>query len=112
MKKLTNINMGIDSMAKNYLAVHAKGIRLNMDYGKKVFPESEVNSRTGPIGSIELKRYPLNDGTCAEEFVQAILKDEEGKKLYFLGLEAHGKILIWPVAKIREKICSQICSRK
>lgn len=104
MEGLVNINMGIDSMAKSYLAVHSKGVTFRMDYGKKHFPESVVYDRFGTIPSIELRRYELKDGTFADEFVQAVMKTGEGKRIHFLGLRAHGKFLIWPSSKIRAKI--------
>lgn len=111
MNKLLNINMGIDSMAKSYLAVHAKGVTFRMDYGKKSFPDSEVYFRTSTTKSVELKRYPLKDGSYAEEFVQAIIKCKDGQKFFFLGLSAHGKIIIWPTSKIREKLLVESCSK-
>ena len=110
MKKTVNINMGIDSMAKNYLAVNAKGVTFRMDYGKKSFPDSETYSRVGQVPSVELKRYPLNDGGFAEEFVQAIMKTNDGRRIYFLGLSISGGVKIWPTSKIREKMKKEVCS--
>ena len=110
MAQLININMGIDSMAKSFLTVHSKGVTFEMKRGKKHFPDSEVYSRVGEIPSVELRRYPLKDGTFAEEFVQAAMKIEDGRRLYFLGLRAHDKNMIWPSSKIRSKIIGEICS--
>lgn len=110
MKKLVNINMGIDSMAKSYLAMHGKGVTFHMDYGKKHFPDSETYSRVGQIPSVELKRYPLKEGGFAEEFVQAIMKTHDGRRIYFLGLNVNGTNKIWPTSKIREKLKKEICS--
>lgn len=111
MNELVNINMGIDSMAKSYLDMKSQGVTLNMNHGKKHFPENEVYHRVGNIPSIELKRYPLKDGTFAEEFVQAVIKTGDGRRLYFLGLNAGSKNIIWPLTKMRSKISEQMGSK-
>lgn len=111
MKELININMGIDSMAKSYLALKSEGVTFNMDYGKKHFPDSETYHRTGTVPSIELKRYPLKDGGFAEEFIQAVIKTNDGRRLHFLGLNVNGTNKIWPMSKMREKIIKETCSK-
>lgn len=110
MKKRININMGIDSMAKSFLSVNSEGVTFRMSTGKKHFPNSTVYSRVGQIPSIELKRYNLKGGTFADEFVQASFTLDDGRVVYFLGLNANGKIMIWPSSKIRSKIYGEICS--
>ena len=111
MKRLININMGIDSTAKGYLALNAKGVTFMMDHGKESIPDSETYSRVGDIPSVELKRYPLKEGGYAEEFVQAIIKAEDGRRLYFLGLNSGGRTMIWPMSKLRTKISNELCSK-
>lgn len=111
MGDLININQGIDSIAKSYLAVHSKGVTFKMDYGKKHFPDSKVYDRFGTIPSIELKRYPLKDGTYAEEFVQAVMKTWDGRRIHFLGLRTGEKFLIWPFTKIRSKMSEYLCGK-
>ncbi len=111
MKKRISINMGIDSMANSFLAVNSEGVTFQMSHGKKHFPENTVYSRTGRIPCIELRRYPLKDGTFAEEFVQAAVRLQDGRILYFLGLNAKDRTMIWPSSKIRSKISQEICSR-
>lgn len=111
MKELVNINMGIDSMAKSCLAVKAEGVTFNMDYGKKHFPDSETYSRVGTVPSIELKRYKMKDGGFAEEFVQAVVKTKDGRRLHFLGLNINGTNKIWPMSKMRERIIKETCSK-
>jgi len=110
-KGIKNINIGIDSMAKSYLAVHAKGVTFNMSSGKKHFPDSTTYSTVGNFRNIELKRYPLKNGGFAEEFVQAIINTENGLRLHFLGLNANGINKIWPISKMRERIAKEICSK-
>lgn len=109
-EKPVNVSLGIDSIARSYLAVHAKGVTIRMDYGKKTFNESEVYGRTSTTRAVELKRYPMKDGSYAEEFVQAVVKCQEGHMLHFIGLSVHDRTLIWPTAKISEKLISNSCS--
>lgn len=103
--------MGIDSMANSFLAVHSQGVTFKMKHGKKHFPESRTFQRVGEIPSVELKSYDLKDGTKAEEFVQTIVNVEDGRRLYFLGLKAGSRMMIWPSSKIKSKISQQTCSK-
>lgn len=102
--------MGIDSMAKHYLAAKAKGVTFMMENGKKVFPDKDVNGRTGRIPSVEFHRYPLKDGGYAQEFLQNKVEMEDGRILHFLGLKADGKTLIWPSSKIRRAVLEAKCN--
>lgn len=93
MTQITNINVGIDSIARTY-------IELNKD------PESEpvIVANAGTTNSIKLFCYKLKDGSNAEEYIQMILPSNNGQNLYFLALKTKKRAFTWPSAKILKKI--------
>jgi hypothetical protein len=91
MKK--NLNMGLDTIAKTY-------IKLKADPNV----EPVICGRTGNLKSIKLNRYELKDGTFAYEYLQMILENNNGQKLYFLGLKTDKRSFDWPAEKMLKKV--------
>lgn len=93
MNNITNINLGLYSIAKTYIK-------------KKVDPDVEpvVISNAGAINSIKLFKYKLIDGSVAEELIQIILPTNKGQNLYFLALKTEKRLFNWPSDKILKKV--------
>jgi hypothetical protein len=93
MNNITNINLGLDSIAKAYIK-------------NKVDPDVEpvVIANAGAINSIKLFKYKLIDGSVAEEFIQIILPSNKGQTLYFLALKTEKRLFNWPSEKILKKV--------
>jgi hypothetical protein len=87
-----NLNMGLDTIAKTY-------IKLKADPNV----EPVICGRTGNLKSIKLNRYELKDGTFAYEYLQMIMENNNGQKLYFLGLKTDKRFFDWPAEKILKK---------
>ena len=88
-----NLNMGLDTIAKTY-------IKLKADTNV----EPVICGRTGNLKSIKLNRYELKDGTFAYEYLQMVLENNNGQKLYFLGLKTDKRSFDWPAEKMLKKI--------
>jgi hypothetical protein len=88
-----NLNMGLDTIAKTY-------IKLKADPNV----EPVICGRTGNLKSIKLNRYELKDGTFAYEYLQMILENNNGQKLYFLGLKTDKRSFDWPAEKMLKKV--------
>ena len=56
------------------------------------------------LKSIKLNRYELKDGTFAYEYLQMIMENNNGQKLYFLGLKTDKRFFDWPAEKILKKV--------
>lgn len=106
---LVNVNVGLCEKAKEFFVKDS----INQKYSWKAFEqlkvlpglkESYVNYRTGTNHSIELYTYVFDDGTIAEEFVQAIFSVETGQIVHFLGLNVKDQTILWRSKDIREKI--------
>lgn len=93
MNIISNINVGLDEIAKTYLKI-------------KIDPEFKplLVSSAGSLKSIKLHRYKLKDGTYAEEFLQLILENKNGQNLYFIGLKRNSKTFVWSGEKINKKL--------
>jgi hypothetical protein len=85
--------MGLDSVAKTFL-------KLRSDQSV----EPIVYDRAGKYKSIKLNRYKLMDGTFAYEYLQMILENNNGQKLYFLGLKTDKRSFDWPAEKMLKKV--------
>jgi hypothetical protein len=89
MKQLININVGLDKIAKIYVEREK-----DRDSGPEIY------ERCGTNNSIRLNKYKLKDGTMAYEFLQIIIDNKIGQKLYFLGLRTSKREFGWPPEKI------------
>lgn len=97
MNKVYSVNLGISAAAKQIL-IEKKDPRL----------KPVIVGRAGNSNSIEIQSYRLLDGSVAEEFLQNIVSNKEGQKLYFLGLKIKNKYYMWKTMEMDEVLNQKI----